>query len=96
MATCQPAWSSTSTTCLTTCVGDATITVDLKVNGVSVLTAAITLDNGQSARELVAGTIDTDSLSADDVIEVAVTVNAGTGTLGKGVFAYVDLHEDVN
>ena len=82
--------------CVTACVGDATITVDLKVNGVSVLTAVVTLDNGQSARELVAGTIDTDSLSADDVIEVAVTVNAGTGMLGKGVFAYVDVHEDVN
>jgi len=80
--------------CVTPCVGDATITVDLLINGVSVLTAAIALDSAQSAYELVAGTISSDSLSAGDVVEIDVTVNAGTGTLGKGVFAYVDIHED--
>jgi len=80
--------------CVVPCVGDATITVDLKVNGASVLVSTIGLSSSQSARELVAGTIDTDTLSAGDVVEIAVTVNAGTGTLGKGVFAYVDVHED--
>jgi hypothetical protein len=31
---------------------------------------------------------------AGDVLEVAVTVTAGTGTLGKGVFATLTVHED--
>jgi len=80
--------------CVTPCLGDATITMDLLKNGASILTAAISLTSAQAAYDLVAGTIDTDTLEAGDVLEVAVTVNAGTGTLGVGVFCYVDLWED--
>ena len=82
--------------CVVACIGDATITVDLHKNGASVLTGAITLSSSQSAYDLVAATINTDSVAAGDVLEVVVTVNAGTGTLGQGVFAYLDLHEDVD
>ena len=78
------------------CVGDSTITVDLHKNGVSVLTAAISIDSGDAAYALVEGTIDSDSVVVGDVLEVVVTVTAGTGTLGKGVFAYLDLHEDAS
>ena len=72
---------------------DATITVDLHKNGSTVLTAPIILDNGDAAYDLVEGTIDDDSVVVDDVLEVTVTVDAGVGTLGKGVFAYVDIYE---
>jgi len=75
-------------------IGDSEIAVDLLVNGVSVLTAVITLDSGDAAYAVVAGVIDDDTLSAGDVIEVSVDGTVGTGTLGKGVFAYVDLEED--
>jgi len=80
--------------CVTACVGNATVTVDLLVNGASVLTATFDLTSAESAYELVAGTIDTDTLEAGDVVEIDIAVAAGTGTLGKGVFAYVDIHED--
>lgn len=80
--------------CVTACQGDATITVDLLVNGTSVLTDTITLDSSQSNYQLIEGTIQTPAVDADDVVEVAISVNAGTGTLGQGVFAYVDLYED--
>jgi len=80
--------------CVTPCVGDATITVDLLVNGSSVLTTTFNCTSSQSAYDLVAGAINTDTLATGDVIEIAITVAAGTGTLAKGVFAYVDIHED--
>ena len=80
--------------CVVACIGDATVTVDLLVNGASVLTAAFDLSSSQSAYELVTGVIDDGDLEDGDVVEVSVTVNAGTGTLGEGVFAEVDVHED--
>jgi len=66
--------------CVTPCQGDATVTVDLLKAGVSVLVAAIVLDSGDQAYALTAATIDTDQVQAGDVLEAAVTVNAGTGT----------------
>lgn len=80
--------------CVVANIGAATVTVDLTVNGVSVLTAAIEIDSGDAAYALVEGAIDTTAIETGDVIEVAVTVAAGGGTLGKGVFAYLDLDED--
>ena len=74
-------------------IGDSTFTVDLLKNGVSILTAPITIDSGDAAYALVAGAIDTVGVVADDVLEVAVTVSAGTGTLGLGVFAELLLDE---
>jgi len=73
---------------------DATITVDLHKNGVSILTAAIELDNTDLAYIPKAGIVDTGAVVADDVLEVVVTAAAGGGTIGKGVFAYLDIHED--
>jgi hypothetical protein len=69
------------------CIGNATITVDLKKNGVSVLSAPIGLDSSNTIRLPEAGTISTSGLADGDMLEVVVTVNAGTGTLGKGLFA---------
>jgi len=80
--------------CETACIGDSTIDVDLHVNGSSVLSAAIELSSSESAYELVEGTISSADLTADDVIEIVITVTAGTGTLGEGVFANLVLRED--
>jgi len=80
--------------CVVANVGAAVVSVDLHKNGVTVLTAAIDIDSGDAAYALVAGVIDSADVVADDVLEVVVTVAAGGGTLGKGVFAYLDVHED--
>jgi hypothetical protein len=72
----------------------ATVTVDLKKNGVSVLTAVITLDNANTARVAEAGTLSTTALVAGDVLEVVITATAAGGTLATGVFCQVELTED--
>ena len=46
-------------------VGDSTISVDLHKNGVTVLTAPIDLDSGDSAYDVVAGVISSASVVAD-------------------------------
>lgn len=75
-------------------IGDSTVTVDLKKNGSSILTAPITLDSGDSAYAKVAGTIDTPGLVAGDVLEVVIDATVGTGTLATGVFCELVLNED--
>jgi hypothetical protein len=81
---------------VTVCAGAATIDVDLLKNGVSILTAAITLDNGNSVRVVEAGTISSPTLADGDVLEVDVTATAGGGTVGKGVFASCIIREDAS
>jgi hypothetical protein len=68
------------------CVGAATITVDLRKNGTTVLTGAITIDNGDAAYAEVAGTVSVTTYVAGDVFEVVVTATAGGGTLGQGLY----------
>mgnify|MGYP001567579947 CR=1 FL=1 len=79
---------------VTPCTGNATITVDLYVNGSTVLNAVITLDNANTAYQLEAATILTDTLVENDVMEIVVAVNAGTGVLGLGLFVELLTHED--
>lgn len=81
--------------CVVANVGVAVVTVDLHKNGASILTAAITIDSGDAAYAIVEGAIDTAAVVHDDVLEVVITVNEGAGTLGKGVFAVLNLQEDV-
>lgn len=76
------------------CTGNATMTVDLKKNGSSVLTAVITLDSTNTARVAEAGTLASTSVVVGDVLEIVTAVNAGTGALGTGLFAAVTLEED--
>lgn len=78
---------------ITACTGDSTITVDLTKAGVSVLAAAIVLDNTNTARVVEAGTISTAALADGDCLEVVITVSAGTGTIGHGVFASCIIRE---
>lgn len=78
------------------CTGNATITVDLKKNGTTMLSAVITLDNANTAYVAEAGTLAGTVLVAGDVLTVVVAVNAGTGALGTGLFAEVVLREDAS
>jgi hypothetical protein len=84
--------------CVVPCVGSDTISVDLTKNGTSVLVSTISLTSSQSARELVAGVLDPSytDLVDGDVLEVAITVSAATGTMGKGPFASFTIREDAN
>ena len=67
--------------------GDSTVTIDLHKNGSSILTATITIDNGDAAYAKVPAAIDDDEYVAGDVFEIVITVSAGTGTLPQGVWA---------
>ena len=75
-------------------VGDSTATFDLYKNGSSILTGTFNLDSGDAAGTLVTGTVSSAGLVATDKLEVVVTVSAGTGTLPKGVAAYLKVWED--
>jgi len=77
------------------CVGDATITFDIKKNGSSILSATISLTSATAANTLKepAGFSST-TVAAGDVISFEITaVNAGTGTLPKGVAGVLILRE---
>lgn len=74
-------------------VGDSEVDVDLLKNGVSILTAPITLDSGDADYALVAAAIATAAYVAGDVFEISVDATVGTGTLGKGLFAVPTFRE---
>jgi hypothetical protein len=74
--------------------GNATITIDLKKNGVSILTAVITLDSSKTARTLYAGTLTSTAGVAGNWLEAVIAVAAGTGTLGTGLCVQLDWDED--
>jgi hypothetical protein len=78
---------------VTKAVGGASVAVDVKKNGVSVLTTPIVLNNGDTNRVGKAGTLLTTALAAGDELSVTFTGTAGGGTLPKGVFASLDLIE---
>lgn len=75
-------------------IGAATVTVDLRRNGSTVLSAVITLDSGNTARVVEAGTINSTALAAGDLLEVVVVATAGGGTLATGLMAEVRWTED--
>lgn len=69
-------------------IGAATVSIRLKKNGTNVDTAALVLDNANTAYtfENAAGFTST-AISAGDVFEVDATATAGGGTLATGCFA---------
>jgi hypothetical protein len=75
-------------------VGDSTVTVDLRKNGTTVLSSAVTLNASGANYTPVAGTVSVTTLAAGDVLTVVITISAGTGTLPTGVYASLDLVED--
>ena len=75
-------------------VGDSTVTIDLKKNGSSILSAVITLDNANTNRILETATLSSTALVAGDMLEVVITATVGTGTLPTGVYCRLMLDED--
>ncbi len=80
--------------CVVANVGAATVTVDLKKNGTTVLTSVITLDSANAAYAIedAAGFTST-ALVANDVLEVVIVATAGGGTLGQGLFIHLTYDE---
>jgi hypothetical protein len=75
------------------CAGAATMTVDLQKNGVSVLTAVITLNSSSVNLVAQAATISVAAYVAGDVFEIISTATAGGGTIGTGLFASAEFDE---
>lgn len=79
------------------CIGAATITIDLKKNGTSVLVGGtpITLDNANTARVVEAGTlVASPTHVAGDFYELVIVATAGGGTIGTGLLVDVGFYED--
>lgn len=74
-------------------VTGATLTVDLKKNGTTVLSAVISLVVDAAAYTRVTGSISSAAYVAGDVFELVITATAGGGTLPQGVFADVVFRE---
>jgi hypothetical protein len=68
-------------------VGDSTVTIDLKKNGTTILSAVITLDSGNTNRVVETGTVSSAAYVAGDWFEVVIDATIGTGTLPTGVYA---------
>lgn len=66
-------------------VGGATVTVDLKKNGTTVLSGVITIDNTAVAFEAQDATLSSPTYAADDEFEVVVDATTGGGTLPQGL-----------
>lgn len=79
--------------CRTACTGDATLTIQVKVNGADVLSSGIVLDSSTTPLTLVNGALATAAYSANAIIEVDVTADSGTGTLGSGAFVTLCVRE---
>lgn len=77
-------------------VGAATITVDLRKNGTTVLSGTADLDNTVAAFDSELGTFASTTYNASDVFEVVVTATAGGGTLGQGLFVKLLAREDAD
>lgn len=75
-------------------VGDSTVTVDLKVDGVSILTAPISISSATPANTPQSATIATPNLTVGKIVKVVVDATVGTGTLPTGFFAQAEIDED--
>lgn len=67
---------------LNACGSASSMTVDLKKNGSSMLSSAITLTNATGNRTEVDGTLSSTALAVGDVLSVAWVVTTSTGAQG--------------
>src|SRR6516164_5742961 len=81
--------------CVVIPVGAATVTVDLKKNNVSILSAVITLNNASVSRVGQIATLGAGyTYATGDLFEVNVVATAGGGTLPNGVWGEMTSDED--
>lgn len=75
-------------------LGAATVTLDLKKNGASILTGVLTLNSANVARVTADAALATATMVDGDVLEIVVVATAGGGTLPTGLFAMVTVNEN--
>lgn len=76
---------------ITPLTGNATYTVDIHKNGVSILSAVLALSTGTAARASVVGALATTSVAAGDFFEAVVTNTPGTGAAPANIVFQVQL-----
>ena len=74
-------------------IGAATVTVDLKKNGTTVLSSVVTLDSANTARILEDATISSAAYSEDDFFELVIVATAGGGTIPTGLIVQLVARE---
>jgi hypothetical protein len=74
-------------------IGADTVSVDLKKNGTSILSAPISITSSFTTRVSQAATIATPGIVAGDVLEVVITINHTSGTLPQEVFCTLNVNE---
>jgi len=80
---------------LTACAGSTALTVDLKKNGTTVLSAVLTLDSSDAAFSESEGVITVPGLVNGDYLTVVIDVTqSGTDTIATGVFWQVEFDAD--
>ena len=77
---------------------DRTIDVEVKKNGTTILSSAIRIDNDDSDRDMLAGTLAASptNLAAGDWLTVHITVAGSAGNQGQGLAGWIKIHEDAN
>jgi hypothetical protein len=81
-------------TTLTVAVGAATVTIDVKKNGTTILSGIVTLDTGNVAYVAETGTISVPSYATGDTYSAVVVATAGGGTLPTGLLVELILNEN--
>lgn len=74
-------------------IGAATVTVDVKKNGTTILTGVVTIDNANVAYTAETGAITTTAYVNGDFFEVVLVATAGGGTLPQGIGVEVVFRE---
>jgi len=69
----------------------ASVTFDLKKNGTSVLSGAITVNDATGDRTTVDGTVTSPNVVKDDVLTIVQTVSTSTGM--QGTYAWLTMQE---
>jgi len=75
------------------CIGAATVTVDLKKNGSTILSAVITLDSANTAYVVESGTINSAAYVAGDWFTIVTVATAGGGTIATGFACVAEFEE---
>ena len=78
---------------LAAAVGAATVTIDLKKNGTTILAGLLTIDNTLAINTLKFNTPSSLTLATNDVLTLVITAAAGGGTLPTGLFINVRYSE---
>lgn len=74
-------------------VGSATVEIDVKKNGTSVLSATTTLNSSNTARTAVELNVTTFTAVANDLYELVITATAAGGTIPTGLFVEFEIDE---